>query len=230
MLENISDGTFFHLNSNANGSLHSPMMVGDIVQVGSKSNPFFAFLENLSLTYQVTNSERGTVENIPALTFLRRVEGKNITTSALPAIAFHTAKCFLHLAREMYWEKVRHEEFPEAPSRQRGIWLVRTYEDAKRWANHMGWHPAVFRIVRVTASGRALNTDGNRIPDNCEPLAIWHEKAQAYWMGKDSDQPLPEVLFEGTLRVEEIMPFRDTGSDISGAGISAKPNPEAILE
>src|SRR5258705_5230169 len=139
------------------------------------------------------------------MTFLRLVRDGAVTSATFPGIAFDTANHFLMLARELLWENVRLAEFQDVPSRQRCIWLVEALEDVKRWIAQLRFKPDLYRVVRVRAHGRALRVDGNNLAGDSEPLPIWFEKARAYWSGRDSPHPIPEVLFEGRIEVDEII-------------------------
>lgn len=205
MVEAITEQSFFHINSTANLSPHDLMRRGLFIEVGNQTNPFFRFYETYQRTYAVTDTNTSVVHQVPAIKFLRCIKDGTVTSNMLPTIAVETAKHFLMLARELVWENVRLAEFPDAPSRQRCIWLIRTLEDTKRWISQMGFQPNCYWVVQVRGTGRILDVDANLLAGDSEPLPTWYEKARAYWMGKKSENPLPEVLFEGTIRVEEIV-------------------------
>lgn len=205
MVELVTEESFFHINSNANLSPHDLMRRGNVIEIGKHTNPFLRFYETHKRTYSVTDNNTGEVHQVPAIRLLRCVKDGTVTSNMLPTIAFETANHFLMLARELVWENVRLAEFPDAPSRQRCIWLIRTLEDTKRWISQLGFQPNYYWVVQVRVTGRLLDVDANLLAGDSEPLQTWYEKASRYWMGKNSENPLPEVLFEGMIRVEEIL-------------------------
>jgi len=109
------------------------------------------------------------------------------------------------LARELVWENVRISKFSEAPSREHCIWLIESMDDVIRWLNILGFNPNLYTVVRVRATGNALRVDSNFLAGDSEPLSIWFNKAHSYWGGELTQTPLPEVLFEGRLVVDEII-------------------------
>jgi hypothetical protein len=59
--------------------------------------------------------------------------------------------------------------------------------------------------VKVLATGKALDVDSRFLAGDGEPLPSWYDKARRYWRGETTPSPLPETIFEGTLRVAEIL-------------------------
>jgi len=212
MTQTVNEQSYFHINSNANLSPHPIMRRGDIFEIGGTTNPFFGFYEEHQRTYPVTETPTGIVHQVPAMKFLRLVKDGEVTSTDLPTIARDTANHFLMLVRELLWENVRLAEFPEAPSRQRCIWLIESMANVTNWISHLGFKPNHYSVVRVRATGRALNVDGNYLAGDSEPLPVWFEKARAYWSSKNTQNPLPEVLFEGRIEVDEIIDVTKLGT------------------
>ena len=107
MTNTITNATYYHINSNANGSPYSPMQPGDVLEIGVQTNPFFHFYEAFQRTYPVTDSATGKVIQVPAIKFLSSVSNGAVISDALPSIAVETAKHFLMFSRELLWENVR---------------------------------------------------------------------------------------------------------------------------
>ena len=211
-IETVRDQIFYHINSTANASKHDLMRRGNIIDVGRESNPFFGFYETWQRSYSVRNKKTDTTEAVPPIQFLRRVKDKDITLddpNILPQLSLEIGRHFMMLARELVWEAVRLNEFPEAPSRQRCIWLTRTVEQAREWAPRMNidlkLQPQTYWIVSLRATGKAFEADGNFLAGDAELLPVWHEKARQYWLGEKSASPQTEVLFNGTVEVVDII-------------------------
>lgn len=208
MVQTVQGQTYFHVNSTANLSRYDLMRVGQRIEIGQETNPFFRLYETWQRSYRVRNITTGLNEDVPALQWLRRIRDKNITLDnpdALAGAAFDIGRHFMMLAREFVWEVVRQNEFHEAPSRQRCIWLTKTPEEARQWVKILSFQPNTYWIVRLTAAGTVLDVDGNYLAGDSEPLPQWYEKARAYWSSKMTSNPDPETIFQGTLVVEEII-------------------------
>jgi len=205
MIQTTNEQFYFHINSNANMSPHPIMRCGDIFEIGGTSNPFFHFYEAYQRSYPVTDTSTGTIQQIPAMKFLRLVKDGTVTATELPTIARDTANHFLMLARELLWENVRLAEFPDAPSRQNCIWLIESMADVTNWISQLGFEQSHYSVVRVRATGKSLKVDSNFLAGDSEPLPVWLEKAHEYWSGMVTQTPLPEVLFVGHIEVDEII-------------------------
>jgi Protein of unknown function (DUF2441) len=166
MASEITDAVYFHINKQTAYSPHKLMNVGDVIEAGSQSNPFFRFYETTAKW-----------ANGPS-------EGYN-------------------LVRELVWENIRLQEFPDEPSRQRCLWVTQTEDQARAWGG------ADQRIVRGRATGRVLQVDVQHLPrpqrDAVVPLSDWQERARRYWRGDRTEHFQPEFLFVGTFRVDEII-------------------------
>jgi hypothetical protein len=211
-IETVRNQIFYHINSTANASRHDLMRCGSIIDVGRESNPFFGFYETWQRSYTVKNKTTGTTDAVPPIQFLRRVKDKDITLddpNVLPQLSLEVGRHFMMLARELVWETVRLNEFPETPSRQRCIWLTRTVEQAREWVPRMNLDPKLqpqtYWIVSLRATGKALEADGGFLAEDAELLPVWHEKAHQYWRGETSANPQPEVIFNGMVEVVDII-------------------------
>src|SRR5262249_50642198 len=120
-----SEAPFYHINANANLSPYDLMRVGQEIEIGKESCPFFRLYETWTRTYRV-RGPAGVIE-IPALDYLQRIKDGDITLDNpefLKAASVEIARHFMMLARELVWENIRVTEFPDAPSRQRCVWLI----------------------------------------------------------------------------------------------------------
>lgn len=204
MAIDVVDAPFFHINSNANGSAHDLMRRGDIIEVGGHISPFFRFYESYARMYPVRQQD-GSVLNVPAIAFLNGVKDGSITSDNLPVTAWEISRHFMMLARELIWENIRLLEFQCEPSRQRCIWLLENEEQVRQWLRTLGFQPMTHWVVKVRATGRALKVDSRILAGDSEPLPVWYDRARRYWRGEMTADPHAEVLFAGTLHVEEII-------------------------
>lgn len=212
MVSDIVDGVFLHINSNANRSPHDLMRRGSVIEIGGLTNPFFGLYETYARAYPLRKSN-GSTEDVPAIAFLSGVKDGTIKSDNLPLAAWEISRHFMMLARELVWENIRLKEFPDEPSRQRCIWLLENDDQARAWLRTLAFPPNTHWVVKVRASGRALRVDSRFLAEDSELLAVWFDKARRYWRGEITDNPDPEVLFTGTLRVEEIINPTDFAAD-----------------
>ena len=204
MAADVVDATYFHINSNANLSPHDLMRRGAVLEIGTQSNPFCGLYETYQRTYGVRQQD-GSLSQVPAIEFLRRVKDGHVTADNLAVTAWQTARHFMMLARELVWENIRLAEFRGEPSRWRCLFLIEREEEVREWLRVLGFQPMTHWIVKLRVTGRILKADSRFLAGDSEPLPVWYDKARRYWRGEVTENPLPEVLFEGKVTVEEIL-------------------------
>ncbi|WP_237172632.1 DUF2441 domain-containing protein [Paenibacillus lutimineralis] len=106
--------------------------------------------------------------------------------------------------REVVFEEVRAEMFPDYPSRQRGLWVMPM--DSKPfiyWWGNLGREGKLFS-VKLTGKLHRANQDFLIL--NTRPLNVLRENAIKYWSGDGAQNSYQaEILFEGDVEVlEEI--------------------------
>ena len=186
--------------------------------VGAATNPFFAYYETTKLSFPV-NQPDGTRVQSPAMTFLRAVKEGQVQCPKLPELAHQAAQYFMMFLREVMWEDVRRREFPHCPSRQRCMWLVHTREQAEYWVTRLG-SPQEYQIVKVFAQGRIHVANELFLMGDSATIPEITEKARLYWLGLMPEGAKEEIIFEGQLRVLEVVESKN-----GGANQSALPTP-----
>lgn len=207
MAESVLKKTYFHINRQLAYSRSPLLTVGQTIRAGDGTNPFFGFYETYRRTYPVTLHD-GTVVQTPAMTFLRQVRDGGVNPHNLPATAYEIAEHFVMLARELLWESIRLKEFPNAPSRQRGIWLLESESEVAHWNSRLNASASSppSQVVELVATGCALRCDAAFLLGDSETLEESISKARMYWNGSISpERSEPEILFEGELRVVRIV-------------------------
>ena len=203
-MDNARDRDYYHINRVVPWSPHGPLSVGDEVDVGGVSNPFFRFFETQRRTVPVTQQHDRSVQQVPGIEFLSSVRRGATTTQDLPTIAENVAGHFMRYVRELIWEDVRRREFPRLPSRQRCVWLIPTQEGVRYWLQNLDVTPG-FQVLRVRVQGRLHVASQTYLLTDSEPMEETIKKARLYWSGVVEEEETTEIIFEGRVRVEEIM-------------------------
>jgi hypothetical protein len=193
---------FFHINRSVNWSVHQFLTVGHEVEVGAEINPYFAYFERTQKTFPITLNS-GQVIQPPAVKFLGLVALGEVNSPNLPQIAFDVARHFVTLARELFWESVRLAEFPDRPSRQRCLWVCPSLENARDWLSRLECKN--YQILKVSVNGRLHTANELLLLGDSEPLEITRAKAREYWQGLQVEGGSEEILFEGRMKVLEIL-------------------------
>lgn len=97
--------------------------------------------------------------------------------------------------KELAWEAVRVEEFPDSPSREGCIFLFDEYEHADHTANI--WFPNQkrhFLEARILSQSTIQKVDSKWLDCNNEN---WVHCARQYWKGEITNAPLYEVIVHG---------------------------------
>lgn len=113
-----------------------------------------------------------------------------------------------HLTRqtgEIVFEDVRRREFPHLPSRQRCVWLIPNQGGVKFWLRRMDVG-GQFQVLKVRVQGRLHTASESYLVTDGFSLEEMIRSARQYWLGIVEDAETEEIIFEGRMRVEEVMP------------------------
>lgn len=198
MSEKVKELEVYHLCHQKDYVHHAALIPGQSFIVGETVNPFFGYYDK-ARTYKVEAG--GTTRNVPAIKFLRDIKNGHINCPDLAREAYRIANHYSMLARELIMEEVRLKTAPEAPSRKTCLWVVDDIDLATYWARKIGGPGS---IVKLSLTGTVHRCDAKHLMNESEPLEETYEKAQLYWQGALSKDPLPEILFEGNATVLEI--------------------------
>jgi hypothetical protein len=138
-----------------------------------------------------------------SLNHYRQIKSKTLTADEkglLKSALFvldHQAK----LLRELIFEQVRQESFPNKPSRLKGIWLIPHQQELlERWcatAPH-----GRFRAFEVEATGKFHHGAGKYLNPECFSAVELRENAQRYWSeAVNVLSEHAEILCEGEVKV-----------------------------
>lgn len=107
---------------------------------------------------------------------------------------------YVRLVRELIFEEVRIEKFPEYPSRQKGIWVIpNNPESLKYWRTQLQGEAKVFK---VQLTGIIHQASDEYLRPTTNSLSYWREMAMRYWSGvPGKHNHEEECLFEGYVEV-----------------------------
>lgn len=203
----VEEQDYYHINRNVAWSPYGPLNVGDEIDFGDSSNPFFRYFETQQRTQNVNIN--GNPVRVPDIQFLRMLSDGNMTTTMtvrdLASFARDLANHFMMYARELLFEDVRRSEFTHLPSRQRCGWLIPEWDGVKFWLGRMNVG-GQFQVVRVRVWGNLHTGSDAYLLHDSEPMTQTLENARRYWRGEPAQMGTEEVLFEGRMRVVEVMP------------------------
>jgi len=197
MTEIIKDGIYYHVAHNKNYVQRTPLSVGTEFEVGHETNPYFGYYDK-ARTYNVHKDGKNI--RVPALKFLRSFKNGTIMGPDLPKQAYNIANHYSMLSRELIMEEVRRELVPDAPSRKSCLWVVDSLSLAAYWQRKIGGRS---RLMKLSLTGKMHKGDAKLLMNESEPLADTYEKARQYWLGEQTEDALPEILFAGKVLVLE---------------------------
>ncbi|EQA6229221.1 DUF2441 domain-containing protein [Enterobacter hormaechei] len=120
-------------------------------------------------------------------------------------MGFETARYFSNYVRELIWENVRKSEFNDLPSRQKCIWLAQGEDNLQFWLSRIGKSSKDINVFKVVPSGILHSADEELLLTDIEPYDETLIKARQYWSGIITNQNSKEVLFEGSLKIGELI-------------------------
>ncbi len=113
--------------------------------------------------------------------------------------------------RELAFELVRKDFYPELPSRQKCIWLI---PDDKKSLEY--WKNVIQnkdkRIFKITVNGKIHRAAPKWLNGGTFSLNKWTSMAHSYWQGEESGNIEDEILFEGKIKIIEEITVPNKGS------------------
>jgi uncharacterized protein DUF2441 len=206
------DRDYYHINTLPEYSPYERLSLGDEVDVGGSTNPFFLFYWMGAMSYHVPEeigAPQGKVRGVKYLNLIK--EGRmNPPERVYRHHASEIARDLVTRLREVIWEDVRKTEFPDRPSRQKCIWLVPNRNGLRYWLDQMGVHVRGldWQVLRVRVQGRLHKANQDFLIGDNMGMRHMVEEARNFWRGVDvgEEAERAEILFEGRMRVEQIMP------------------------
>lgn len=199
----VKDQDYYHVNRIVSWSPYGLLKVGEEVDVGVATNPYFRFYETYGKTYPVTQPD-GKVVHRPGVAFLKQVLSGVVNAGDLTQTAVDLASHLASHLGELVFEDIRKEEFPHLPSRQRCVWLIPTQNGVKYWLQRMNVD-GQFQVLKVRIQGRLHKASESYLVGDSMPLEEAIRRARQYWLGIVEEAETEEIIFEGRMRVEEVM-------------------------
>lgn len=106
--------------------------------------------------------------------------------------------------KELLFELVRRDDFPDRPSRSRCVWFLEDSDEAQAFWTSQGMLMQGRRVVVDVEAieGRLHRASAKWLNVPLRASMQHHiEAARAYWRGEDASGPSTEILFEGDWRV-----------------------------
>lgn len=191
---------YYHINNNTNCNWQK----GDEVYFGHEYNKMWtSFLEKGA--YINLNGDKHSADKIvkTALNAYSRNEPVPLQMKGYHFNPVFTLKeatdCLgqsMNIIRELTFEAIRREFYPELPSRHNCIWL--TLDDklsVQFWKNLV--HGSNKRIFRVETEGIIHRAAHKWLIGGTIPLNEINSMAHKYWRGEDSGSIEDEILFVG---------------------------------
>jgi len=105
------------------------------------------------------------------------------------------------LTRELLFENVRLQKFPDYPSRLHCFWLS-DKNNLIKWLEEDGFKDKVEKeIFKVKATGIVFECDGSFINFDTIRFSDYNRLAYDYWNGSRTNKCKLEILFEGKLDI-----------------------------
>lgn len=188
-MEHISSETFLHIQTNAVWRDAPKLKIGDAFSTTSKLNPFIKFLyestiyhEAYNLSHKVQNAYRSN----------NNVQIDSQIADFLATSLQHNLK----IIREIIFESVRANEFPELPSRQTSMWVIPRNDKGNLdyWCKTLNNSK---ELLTLELTGTVHKVDESHLnQNNFTKLNDYYESARLYWSGTTRNGNF-EFLFEG---------------------------------
>ena len=117
----------------------------------------------------------------------------------------------IKLNRELIFESIRKEFYPESPSREKCIWLIPDNNDSLLFWNKILNSKIQSKIFKVHVDGKIHRAPQKWLIGGTISVNEWRDLAHNYWKGTNSGNIQDEILFTGTMKIiEEVtLPNKD---------------------
>ncbi len=205
--------TYYHINKNEQCS----WKVGDEFELGSAENHFWSSFAEAGDSIDLNGSVYD-VHLIAKTAFNAYVKNEPVPVQ-MKGYHFNPLRTLqetldslgnsLKICRELSFEAIRREFYPELPSRLRCIWLIPDNNASLEfWRNVLpNGHQRIFKVAIPESRAVKIHRAAQKwLIGGTFSLKRWNELAHSYWKGEDSGAGDDEVLFEGKFKIiEEII-------------------------
>ncbi|MGG6309805.1 DUF2441 domain-containing protein [Paenibacillus macerans] len=214
-MDRVNGETFYHIQRK-HDEQRLTWNVGDKIEIGSQNNNFFSSYESNGKSIQDPNNGKLYDINIyvdemmeyyktgkqkPEYEFFYQRQGIHMAN-----IMKLTLEHYIKLVREMAFEDVRKEHFPEYPSRQKCIWVIPDITTHPGMFDYWWSTLGVGRVFKLRLTGKIHRANQEFLLINTRSLVDWKERAYMYWFGEEGTNPNEtEYLFEGLVEVVDEM-------------------------
>jgi len=192
----VEDRIFYHI-----APCHQ-WQIGLSIDTGPwKANRFYSHYES---DFGVTPGDDRVpcAERLEAFRHLPEEE-KHLHCERYIQLAYDVIKDQAIFIREVLFEQVRAQEFPEHPSRTRCMWLC-THAGVESWWRTIGGDDKEIYGVRATGNIHRGDERHLRVADTFSHKII-REHALRYWSGSGEESAdLEDIIFEGCVRVLNV--------------------------
>jgi hypothetical protein len=192
-MEVIKEKKFYHIQSVTDWRKTPLLKIGDVIECGVEINPFVGFLYNPSVyseSFNAAENVKHAFESQSNLNFPANV------TYYFACAAQHHQKTL----REVIFESVRANHYPELPSRTSCLWVIPTddKENLQQWLDIIGGNG---ELLEVELTGKVHK--GNEFflkMGTFKNIEDYYSHAHNYWQSTHADSAY-EYLFEGTCKI-----------------------------
>ncbi len=238
MMKTIENEIFYHIH---NPKIGYQWHKGDKRIIGKEINFYTKHLRDISRQIEDGGGNRMYVANFSSamLNKIRQAKPTPFLFQELMTVSHELRKSlglYLEYTREMVFENVRREKFPDYPSRYTALFVIPDYEKTKRdmkfyWKTFLGKINNERRdvgkeryILKLKLTGKIHNSSALLLQNDTFSINKLRDIAFDYWRGKSGkrliklqgapyypDKDIPEYLFEGKAEVLEVLSPREFG-------------------
>ena len=196
-------GTYYHINR----TLNCTWKIGDEIAISDDNYFWQSFTKNEE--YIEINKEKIDVYKIATNAF-------DVYAKQYPVpkkiIGYHfdalrtlkeTIDCLgiaLKCNRELVFETIRKEFYPDLPSRQKCIWIIPDHiESLEFWRNIL--ENTEKRIFKISATGKIHRASQKWLVGGTFSLDKLNSLAHSYWRGENIGSTEDEILLEGRFKI-----------------------------
>lgn len=182
-MKQVTNQIFYHIQKiNSTNSINR-FVIGNEYIIGNKYNPFFDYFYHFGYPNKINWEQT-----------------KQLVSD------------YQLFIREILFEEVRQESYPDRPSRQKCLWLIpdssKLNEALNFWIKEIisNNETTSFEILKLSCTGTVFLADASFLPKYFGYFTKYKEEAHKYWSGEQlsMDSIFLEALFIGKIKVMDV--------------------------
>ena len=202
----VANQEYYHINKY--NSADKMMKVGQVYEFGKTSNLFWGFYENVLMRYPEPPYSGLYAEKLAQDHFNSAAFSDLQLTRKVFDFERNAIKDLAMFIRELVFEEIRRDKYPELPCRRSCIWVCRK-ESIKNWIGWLEQPGLTQRVLRIVVTGKVHTGCQEYLYSDSMNYTQYRQNAVAYWSGES----VGKSVYEETIACGQVNVLENVTSE-----------------